>query len=109
MTPDGIEPVTFQFVAQHLNHRATAVPYSPNIGIEYFKQGTHSPFFPLQNAVCFIILTYLVPVVFTFYTGCAKIKKNNSGAKRLRIHTTARLTNPHGNNSPIIQPTAYPV
>ena len=42
-------------------------------------------FFPLQNAVRFIILTYLVPVLFTFlYTGCAKIKKNNSGAKRLR-------------------------
>jgi len=27
----------------------------------------YSPFFPLQNAVCFIILTYLVPVLFTFY------------------------------------------
>ena len=26
-----------------------------------------SVFFPLQNAVCFIILTYLVPVLFTFY------------------------------------------
>jgi len=24
-------------------------------------------FFSLQNAVCFIILTYLVPVLFTFY------------------------------------------
>ena len=24
-------------------------------------------FFPLQNAVCFIILTYLVPVLFTFH------------------------------------------
>ena len=24
-------------------------------------------FFPLQNAVCFIILIYLVPVLFTFY------------------------------------------
>ena len=24
-------------------------------------------FFLLQNAVCFIILTYLVPVLFTFY------------------------------------------
>ena len=32
--------------------------------------------FSLQNAVCFIILTYLVHVLFTFlYTGCAKIKK----------------------------------
>ena len=28
MTPSGIEPATFRFVAQHLNHCATAVPYS---------------------------------------------------------------------------------
>jgi len=41
-------------------------------------------FFPLQNAVCFIILTYLVPVLLTFYIqGVLKLKKNNSGAKRL--------------------------
>ena len=26
MTPAGIEPATFQFVAQHLNHCATVVP-----------------------------------------------------------------------------------
>jgi len=26
MTPSGIEPVTFRFVAQHVNHYATAVP-----------------------------------------------------------------------------------
>ena len=26
MIPSGIEPVTFRFVAQHLNHCATAVP-----------------------------------------------------------------------------------
>jgi len=44
--------------------------YSTNIGTEYFKQGTYSLFFSLQNAVCFIILTYLVPVLFTFYIQC---------------------------------------
>ena len=27
MTPTGIEPATFRFVAQHLNHCATAVPF----------------------------------------------------------------------------------
>ena len=33
-------------------------------------------FFSLQNAVCFIILTYLIPVLFTFYTqGVLKLKK----------------------------------
>ena len=41
--------------------------YSTNIGTEYLKHGIYSPFFPLQNAVCFIILTYLVPVLFTFH------------------------------------------
>ena len=33
MTPVGIEPATFRFVAQHLNHCATAVPDD-----KYYKQ-----------------------------------------------------------------------
>ena len=47
--------------------RCTLHIYSTNIGTEYFKQVLYSPFFPLQNAVCFIMLTCLVPVLFTFY------------------------------------------
>ena len=50
--------------------------YSTNIGTEYFKHGIYSPFFPLQNAVFFIILTYLVPFLFIFYIqGVLKFKK----------------------------------
>ena len=41
--------------------------YSTNTGTEYFKHGIYSPFLSLENAVCFIILTYVVPVSFTFY------------------------------------------
>ena len=41
--------------------------YSTNTGTEYFKHSIYCLFFPLQNSVCFINLTYLVPVLFTFY------------------------------------------
>ena len=54
--------------------------YSTNIGSEYFKHGKNSPFFRLQNAVYFIILTYLVPLFIFYIQGVLKLKKNNSGA-----------------------------
>ena len=50
--------------------------YSTNICTEYFKHALHSPFFSLQNAVCFIMLICLVPVLLTFYIqGVLKLKK----------------------------------
>jgi len=45
-------------------------------------------FFSLQNAVCFIILTYLVHVLFTFYIQNVLKLKKNSGAKRLNSQKT---------------------
>jgi len=41
--------------------------YSTNTGTENFKHGVYCPFLSIKNAVCFIILTYLVTFLFTFY------------------------------------------
>ena len=50
--------------------------YLTNTGSEYFKQGIYCPFFLLKNAVCFINVRYLVPVLFTFYIqGVLKLKE----------------------------------
>ena len=50
--------------------------YSTNTGTEYFKHDIYSPFFPLQKAVCFINLPYLVHELFTFYLqDVQKLKK----------------------------------
>jgi hypothetical protein len=62
--------------AQLTSERSILYIYSTNIATEYLKHGTYSPFFSLQNSVCFIILTYLVPVLLKFYIqGVLKLKK----------------------------------
>ena len=55
--------------AQLTSRRFILNIYSTNILTEYFKYAAHSPFFSLslQDAVYFIMLSFLVPVIFTFY------------------------------------------
>ena len=52
--------------AQLTSRRCILNIYSINIITEYFKHAAHSPFFSLQDAVYFIMLSFLVPVIFTF-------------------------------------------
>ena len=64
------------YTAPLTSKRCILYIYSTNIGTEYFKHGIYSSFISLQNAVCFIIRMYLVPVLFTFYIqGMLKLKK----------------------------------
>ena len=51
MTPAGIEPATFRFVAQHLNHRATAIPV-------------------LLHSSVYLIMRTASPVINLFLSGC---------------------------------------
>jgi hypothetical protein len=41
--------------------------FSTNIRTEFFKHAARSLFFSLQNAVYFIMLPFLVPVLFALY------------------------------------------
>jgi hypothetical protein len=71
-------------IAPLTSKRCILYIYSTKVGTEYFIQVLYSPFFSLQNAVCSIMLTSLVPVLLAFYKqGVLQLKKKNSGAKGL--------------------------
>jgi hypothetical protein len=70
---DVIDLLTFSRLMTYIcrtapltSRRSILYIYLKNIRTEYFKHAAHSPFFPLQNDVYFIMLPFLVHVLFTF-------------------------------------------
>jgi len=58
MTPAGIEPATFRFIAQHLNHCATAVPHTMSVSSynEYWPEdGLVKPKHVAKHCVILVI------------------------------------------------------
>ena len=74
--------------------------YSTNIGTEYFKQGIYSPFFSSKCSLFQNSNVFGSCIIHILYTGCAKIKKNNSGAKRLNYLNQNCSINPLTPNDP---------
>ena len=67
INPLAPKDVYIRRTAQLTSRRCILNIYSTNILTEYFKHAAHSPFFfSLQDAVYFIMLPFLVPVIFTF-------------------------------------------
>ena len=58
--------------------------YSTNVCTEYFEHALYSPFFFSSKCSLFHNANYFGSrIIHILYTECAKIKKNNSGAKGL--------------------------
>ena len=66
--------------------------YSTNIGTEYFKHGIYSPFFSSSNCSLFHNSNVFGScIIHILYTGVLKLKKNNSGARRLMTCTPYQI------------------
>ena len=66
MNVNPLAPIDIYISYPTANFQTLLNIYSTNILTEYFKHAGHSPFFSLQDAVYFIMLSFLVPVIFTF-------------------------------------------
>ena len=73
LTPSGIEPATFRFVAQHLNHCATVVPDR-----RLYEELTPQPWFDFAYLL-FILLSnkILSGEIRIFITLCARYIRNH--------------------------------
>jgi len=61
MTPNGIEPATFRFVAQHLNHCVTAVPTSRYVALLIFDH-IHNTYVTLTLYAYYCHFSYVMIV-----------------------------------------------
>jgi len=68
LTPAGIKPATYRFVAQHLNHCATAVPDGRGIYSIYYIRCNYM-FRYLTMAIFRLYMKYLVSS-YTWLMGC---------------------------------------
>jgi hypothetical protein len=87
---DNINPLTpndpYRGRAAPLTSKVAFYVFIPtNIDTEYFKHGINSPFYSSSKCSLFHNSNLFVScIIHVLYTGCAKIKKNNSGARRLK-------------------------
>ena len=75
----------FHLLTPNVNYNGRTAPLASKVAFYIFIQQiwvlnilnmVYTLLFSLQNAVCFIILTYLVLILFTFYIqGVLKLKK----------------------------------
>jgi hypothetical protein len=75
MTPSGIEPATFQFVAQHLKHCATA---APNVNDLQDKSG------PKRKCSIVVVLSDLQPITKTYNSRVSKNFNKVSSVESIR-------------------------
>ena len=93
------DEMLFNLLTPNLNYSGRTAPLTSKIAFYIFIQQIYIlnilnmvytvRFFSLQNAVCFIILTYLVSVLFTFYIqGVLKFKKNSVNKRLMTVLAT---------------------